>query len=268
MKKAIIKFVFTLFILAIIFFAIFVVGYVQFFVPLGKYGVFLSKTSGYHKELITHEEFLWRWESLIPTNSKVLLFSLSPITIEKKMEGKLEHANKYAMFLKNEPNFSWKVDIGVRFEIKKEMLVAFLKEANIKDEDALLEYLKEGTENVVANAIEDCILFYQENDNRCNKFLFKKRLKNAIERAVPKLLNCRITMMEVALPDFYTYRSARSVAQEYARAKQDILISKIEKLRGIQQNIEELSKNIEQSIFELEKVLKDDSVDEYLTSGE
>lgn len=261
MKKAIVKFILTLCIISIVSTVFFVIGYVQFYVPLGKCGVFLSKTGGYHKNLITHEGFLWKWESLIPTNSKILLFSLSPIPIEKELEGKLENASKYAMFLKNEPNFSWKVQVATHFEIKKDMLIASLKEVNSKDEDEFLERIKEWAENAVSLAVEDCILFYQENDRRCNKVLFKKRLKNNIERLIPKLLTCRITMMEVGLPDFYTYRSARAVAQEYARVKQDILIDKIEKLKEIQQNIEKLSKDIEKSMFELEKVLKYETKD-------
>ena len=250
------KFVLKLLIFSLISAVIFVMGYVQFFVPLGRCGVLLSKTSGYHKQLITHEGFIWRWESLIPTNSKILLFSLAPITIEKQVLGVLENAKEYAVFLKNEPNFSWKVAVNAHFEIKKEKLVSFLKETNIKDEDEFLENLKEQTENAVASAIEDCILFYQESDKRCNKFMFKKRVKAEIQKAIPKLLDCHITKMDVTLPDFLTYRHVRSLAQEYARAKQDILISKIEKMRLIQQNIEELSKDIDLSILELEKVLK------------
>jgi len=271
MKKAILKFILKLFLLSVISAIIFAIGYVQFYVPLGKYGVFLSKTSGYHKQLITHDGFLWRWEALIPTNSKILLFSLSPITIEKKMQGKLENANNYAMFLKNEPNFSWKVEVDALFEINKEKLITFLKEENAKDEDEFLENLKERLENVVGQQIENSLLFYQENDRRCNKVIFKQKLKNGIEHSIPKLLTCHITRMDVVLPDFYTYKSARSIAQEYARVKQDILLSKIEKLKGIQQDIEKLSKDIETSMLELEKVLKYENKDyekESLLGGE
>ncbi len=258
MKKAVLKFFLKLFVLLTVSLVVFVLGYVQFYVPLGKCGVFLSKTSGYHKDIITHEGFLWKWEALIPTNSKILLFSLSPITIETKKEGKLEKASNYAMFLKNEPNFSWKVEVAAQFEIKKDELIAYLRKTNAKNEDEFLQDLKERIENVIGQQIEDCILFYQESE-KCNKFLFNKRLKSNIEANIPKVLTCHISTIEIALPDFHAYRSARSVAQEYARTKQDILIAKIEKLKTVQNNIETLSKDIEKSILELEKVLNDES---------
>jgi len=258
MKKAMLKFFLKFFILVIISVSLFVVGYVQFFVPLGKCGVFVSKTNGYHTELIRHDGFVWKWQALIPTNSKILLFSLQPLSVQKQLSGKLEHTDEYISFLKNKPNFSWQLKTLVLFDIKQDKLISSLKESNTKDADAFLESMQELAENAVALAIEDAILFYQENEKRCNKFLFKKQLKNNIERLAPKLLTPRIMKLEVDLPDFHTYRVARLFAQEYARAKADILNSKIDRLKEIQQNIEELSKDIESSILSLEKVLAEE----------
>ena len=101
MKKAIFWFIFKLLVLTAIAGAIFFVGYVQFRVPLGKYGVMLSKSSGYYEKLISHDEFAWRWEPLLPTNAVVLTFDLSPITIEKDVNGMLENGDRYAKVLAN-----------------------------------------------------------------------------------------------------------------------------------------------------------------------
>lgn len=226
MKKAFIRLVLRLFIILVVFSIVFAVGYIQFYVPLGKYGVFVSKTSGYHKHLITHEGFLWRWEKLIPTNSELLLFDLAPITLRKTLQGKLENADRYAVFLKNEPNFSWSVDINVRFDIEKKGLIELLKETNTRDESSFLNAITKDSENALVNAIEDAILFYQDNDTKCNTFLFREYLKKQIKNTTPKVLKCEILSIDVVLPDFIAYKSARDVAIEYARVKQDILLQK------------------------------------------
>lgn len=59
---------------------VFYLGWVQFDVPIGNYGLMLSKTSGVYPELIQSGTFLWRWERLLPTNTQLRIFSLDPVS--------------------------------------------------------------------------------------------------------------------------------------------------------------------------------------------
>ena len=41
--------------------------------------------------IISHEGVTWRWERLIPNNSTILLFDLSPIVIDTTVSGPIQY---------------------------------------------------------------------------------------------------------------------------------------------------------------------------------
>lgn len=251
MKKSIFWFIFKLTILAIIAGAIFFVGYVQFKVPLGKYGVMLSKSSGYYEKLISHDEFTWRWERLIPTNAIILTFDLSPILMEENFDGMLENGERYAKVLAQGAVFSWKASIRLKVNIEHDKLIEIIKANNIKDQDELNSYIREHVESLMNNAIEEAVAFYQEQSNEYTIENFKARCKNYFEEKASSLVKLDVVSFQFDSPDFATYSIARETYIENANIKKAIMEEKIEKLKTLRETLQNLSKEVSQSIEEL-----------------
>ena len=251
MKKAIFWFIFKLLVLTAIAGAIFFVGYVQFRVPLGKYGVMLSKSSGYYEKLISHDEFAWRWEPLLPTNAVVLTFDLSPITIEKDVNGMLENGERYAKVLANGAVFSWNAHIKLKLNILHNKVIEAIKTNNIKTQEALQSFINEKLESLIANAVEEAVSFYQEHSDEYTIENFKTRCKNYFEKNLFPLVELEITSFQFTSPDFKTYSVAREAYIESANIKKAIIEEKIERLKQLQETLQNLSKSVEQSIEEL-----------------
>ena len=76
------KFFLSLFIIILFAGAVFFIGWGQFAVPAGSYGVMVSKTSGISEKTIVPGEFCWFWERLLPTNVSMRTFSMIPVTKE------------------------------------------------------------------------------------------------------------------------------------------------------------------------------------------
>ena len=68
------KFFLSLFIIILFAGAVFFIGWGQFAVPAGSYGVMVSKTSGISEKTIVPGEFCWFWERLLPTNVSMRTF--------------------------------------------------------------------------------------------------------------------------------------------------------------------------------------------------
>ncbi len=58
---------------------VFFIGWIQFSVPAGKYGVLVSKTGGVDPDPVLPARFRWQWERLIPTNTELFVFDLVPV---------------------------------------------------------------------------------------------------------------------------------------------------------------------------------------------
>ena len=133
-------------------------GWLQFAVPAGNYGVMLSKSGGYYSAPIMPGKFLWRWERLIPTNAKVLIFNLSPRQIEYLTEGRLPSADKLSAIMEQKNSFNWKWGIEVSAAVNPEHLTSIVKNASIKTQSGLDSYIEEKVLQA-AQALQKCLIF-------------------------------------------------------------------------------------------------------------
>lgn len=117
--------------------AVFYFGWVQFEVPVGSYGVMLSKTSGLHPDPIVAGKFLWRWERLLPTNTQLRIFSLDPITVTDTFSSTLPSAQLYSTRLEGEPDFSYSVTVSSTAKVREEVLLELVVKNNLQDQAAL-----------------------------------------------------------------------------------------------------------------------------------
>ncbi len=251
MKSTMIKFLIKLVLLLIITSTIFTLGYVQLYIPLGKTGVMVSKTGGYYESLISHENFTWCWERLVPTNSKLLIFDLSQIEIEKTIQNELENGKQYATALINTPNFSYTFEIKLYLSINEAGFIGEIKKNNIKTQEELLRYLKKEANNIIENTVDIVVSSYQEIDNKYSLQSFKDKCKNIIENNNSSLFNLTISSIKFNPPDFETYVIAKEAYLEKAKIKKEIIEEKIETLKTLQTTLQRISKDVEDSITKL-----------------
>ena len=139
MKKALV----SLIILILFGAAVFYLGWVQFDVPIGNYGLMLSKTSGVYPELIHSGKFLWRWERLLPTNTQLRLFSLDPVVQTDTFSSSLPSAQLYATKLEGNPDFTYTITVESTGKIHPQDLIPLVEQHNLQDQEALEKLIRD-----------------------------------------------------------------------------------------------------------------------------
>lgn len=133
MKKAVV----SLIILLIAAGAVFYLGWVQFAVPAGSCGVMISKTGGVYSEPITSGKFIWRWERLLPTNTELRIFNLTPVTVAETITSSLPSAALYSTVIAGELDFSYSVEIKTTAKLAPDAVLQLVKKNDIKNQTEL-----------------------------------------------------------------------------------------------------------------------------------
>ncbi|HSV56512.1 MAG TPA: hypothetical protein VLH39_05320 [Magnetospirillaceae bacterium] len=120
---------------------IFLAGWVQIRVPAGFFGVYVTKTRGWNAEVIHPGSFSWTWEALIPTNLRLLHFSLEPRTETVSLEGSLPSAEVYSDFAAGKPDFSYSVTFTITAAVKPEALPGIAESRGVDTQEALDSWL-------------------------------------------------------------------------------------------------------------------------------
>jgi len=122
---------------------VFFIGWIQFSVPAGKYGVLVSKTGGVDPDPVLPARFRWQWERLIPTNTELFVFDLVPVTAGISAEGILPSGSLYSGMLEGNPDFSWKIALTVTGRVAPAALSGLVGRLNITDQASLDTWAKE-----------------------------------------------------------------------------------------------------------------------------
>lgn len=121
--------------------AVFFIGYINFYVDIGKTGVMMSKTGGVYEKPIRHGELVWRWERLLPTNVKLLSFETNPYSFSKTISGSLPSAEIYKEYVSPSPDFNYDVQMNITLKVSSDKLVDLVKNG-IETQEDLENYLK------------------------------------------------------------------------------------------------------------------------------
>ncbi len=153
MKKSIVFFLLLICFAGTLFF----IGWVQFSVPAGTYGVLVSKTGGIDPNPIISSRFRWQWERLIPTNSKLYIFDPVPFTTKADLEGVLPSGALYSKMLEGNPDFSWKTTLTVTARLNPSALPRLVDSFHIQDQAALDSWTKTQIDTVTKEAVRTII---------------------------------------------------------------------------------------------------------------
>jgi hypothetical protein len=217
MKKMFASFI----VLALVGGAVFFAGWVQFWVPAGTYGVMVSKTGGVNSRAIEPARFRWQWERLLPTNAKLLAFSLAPTTHAVSASGALPSADIYSPMLEGKPDFSWKINFSITARIAPDALPGLVKKEAITDQATLAKFLETRVEQISGDAAKALVAEITRDPTSFRALMSDRtELAKRVQDIASKRGTDGIELVSVAvtgskIPDFALYDLAAKTYASY-----------------------------------------------------
>jgi hypothetical protein len=217
------KFFISLFILLILGCAGFFIGWAQFAVPAGSYGVINSKTYGIDPDLVRPGEFRWVWYKLIPTNVQMLSFRLAPETFTVSADGSLPSGNSYAAFAGLGADFSWELKAQATFSLNPDALVNLTAKNSINNQEALDAYTRDVAEKIKAFVLSGLASGKADNE-QLEKLLSggqDAEMAREISGKFPEIHDLSFTVQSARFPDFILYRHVRLLYEEFLEKQRE-----------------------------------------------
>jgi len=214
------KFLIFLLIILLIGAGLFTVGWVQLFISPGQHAVMVSKTGGTEPLIIKPGVITWKWQRLIPTNTKLILFNLRPVSVSLQTSGSLPSAELYTKMLEGSPDFTWQASVRLSVVVDPDTLPALVTSNKIHSEDELNTWIEQETRFAITTAVTDIILEIQDPADfgpvQLNSALF-----NLVQRFMPEAIQVTDLMIENwKYPDMELYNLARQTYRSYVTEKQ------------------------------------------------
>ena len=219
----------TVFILLACAVTVFFIGWVQFTVPAGKYGVLVSKTGGVNSKTIIPGQFRWQWEKLVPTNVTITVFDLVPRTYSLTNEGILPSGDMYQHMLEGNPDFSWKIVISLTGRIDPQYLPVLVQFSGIKDQTSLDSWIEQRITSITENAGRAVIADVMKNPAQYPDFASDPaRASELLKAKITALTNDQVEILDVTtrtvrIPDFTLYALASKTYADYQSQRQVLM---------------------------------------------
>ncbi len=211
------RFVVALVLLIVASLAVFMVGWVSLRLEPGRSAVMVSKTGGIDPVVLRPGAFHWTPAALLPTNIKLVPFTLSDMERVVELAGTLPSAEIYQEFMAGEPDFTWAVSVQVRTTVLPESLPALVDGFGITDDAGLSAWLESATDLAVAGLRAAIINLAGTRDGaaRLMSGEAEAALKAYIEANHPELSVRSLTVISAKVPDLALYESARALYLGY-----------------------------------------------------
>jgi len=221
------KFLVVLLLLIIIGGAGFFFGWAQLTVPPGSYGVMYSKTHGLETKVIRAGEFRWYWYKLIPTNVKISVYSLDPVSYSFSNSGSLSSGDVYASIAGLKTDFSWEISGKVNFSLNPDYLPEFTSSQNINDDTGLKNAEESLAERIGSFAVQRLKSYTDSEDGSKMEALALTgslpELNDAIAAAFPETIQVNCVIQVIRSPDYALYQSVKQLYKEYLAHQTTIL---------------------------------------------
>jgi hypothetical protein len=203
----------------------FFVGWAQFPVPHGSYGVLQSKTHGLYKDVIKDGKFIWLWYRLIPANTKITVFKIETQNIPVEAEGVLQQADAYASFVGLKSSFIWQVSGTASFSTAPRMLPVLTEQSGITDQSDFDDYMAK-LRSELKPFINQRLSYYCEQQSIIEQISANggcKNLETDVYAAFPYIENFSCSLAVKQFPDYELYESAKSIYEDYIAHQRDVL---------------------------------------------
>jgi hypothetical protein len=211
------RFVFTLVLLIVVSLAVFMFGWVSLRLEPGRYAVLVSKTGGVDPGVLRSGAFRWTPAALLPTNLKLLSFTLSDVERLVESGGTLPSAEVYKEFMAGDPDFTWAVSVRVRSTVLPDSLPALVEGFGLVDEEGLSAWLATETDLAVAG-LRAAILRLAGTREGAGQLMSGEAeagLKASLEASHPDLSVRSLAIVSAKVPDLALYESARALYLGY-----------------------------------------------------
>lgn len=212
------KFVISSIIIILVGLAVFFIGWIQFSIPIDNYGVLVSKTSGTHPEVFQNGSFIWRWERLIPFNTKIKTFSSKDTTYYTEISGELPSAEIYSSMLEGNPDFTYSFSVKTKLGVDPSTLPTLVNQANLSEQEDLDEWLQNQNENVSRLAIKYVLDKGLANPEEfVNTTIASEEICQYVNDTKPisGLVINGIHINNISIPDLYVYNLAKETYISY-----------------------------------------------------
>ena len=212
------RFFFTVFLLAVIGGAVFIIGWAQLNVPPGSYGIINSKTHGVDPKPVQSGEFRWVWYKLIPTNVQIAVFRLDKAKFPVDFSSSLPSGDSYASFAGLfGTDFSWNLKGEISFSIDPDALARLVTQYNLTNQETLEAYL-EDTAQSIRVIILRTLSSAGTDSQRLEKILSGSpdtEMELEIRNRFPEIRDFSFVISSARFPDFILYRQARQLYEEF-----------------------------------------------------
>ena len=224
------KFLFNLFILIVIAGAVFLLGWAQFRVPPGAYGIINSKTHGVDPVPVRSGEFRWLWYKLIPTNVNIAVFRLNPVRFNMNFNSSLPSGDSYAAFAGlSGTDFSWELTAAVSFSINPDKLVELAARQNLSNQQELDAYIQEAAQNIEVLIVRS-LTSVDTDSERLEKILAgnpDEEMEREIAGRFPEITDFSFNLQSASFPDFVLYRYVRLLYEEFLAKQREVVSSSL-----------------------------------------
>lgn len=221
-KKGFISFIFIILCAA----AVFVIGWVQLYVPIGTYGVLVSKTSGVDPQVIQQGGITWKWQRLLPTNTVIHLFEAKNEKNTVSVTGTLQSGEIYSALIEGRPDFSYSFTFEIESSVKPESLPGLVKTGAVKTDEDISAYLlkasKEAAEKVVKLILDE---MSETTDSLVTIINDENKLLSEVTASSSGVaVITGIKAVRSQLPDVQLYKTAQTVYTAYLEGVKNALL--------------------------------------------
>jgi hypothetical protein len=205
--------------------ACFFLGWVQFQVPPGSYGVIRSKTHGTDGNVVRPGEFRWVWYMLIPTNTTIQVYTMPEPGFPIEIKGNLPSGDVYSAMAGLKTDFSYELKGSVSCALRPEALPGMVERWNMASQEDLDAYVKKLSLEIESR-IRQNLWSYAEKEEVLERIRVSgsiPELEQELEAAFPDMDNLTINLEILKFPDFVLYKEVRGFYEDYIARQRQIL---------------------------------------------
>lgn len=208
---------------------LFFIGWIQLYVPVGKFGVLSTKTGGVDHIPVSSSQFRWKWERLFPTNSELYIFDLVPHTRTLRLDGVLPSGSMYSEMLEGSPDFSWELSATVVVSLNPSMLPELVEKYHVYEQSGLDSWFDFKIDAILDGAIRACIDDIVKNGD---DFLIistgSVKFQEMIKQKIDSMEFSEFDIIEIQtgrlrFPDLSLYSVASQTYMDYQKRRSSLL---------------------------------------------
>ena len=218
--------------------AVFYLGWVQYLVPVGSYGVVRSKTHGTDSKVIGDGKFRWYWYKVIPNNATVTVFSVKENTVSLDFSGILPSGDTYSALAGLKTDFSYGFSGSLTYRLNAEYLPAICSRENLLSQKELDMYLSRLSREIESRT-KILLGSYGENEKilkEAQETGTISSMEKTLESFFPEIEILELTVKTIRFPDFVLYNEVRLLYRDYLAAQRTDLRNTIGQMAS--QNIQ------------------------------